>query len=433
MYKETKLSYDFTKYMQNLRRKIYSKLRQSESFFKADMVYIVKSGSWLSLSQGIAMIAGFSISIAFANLFPKESFGTYKFIISMVAILGVFSFTGLNTSIIQSAARGFGGALRQGFRINLKWSLGMVLGGLGLSTYYYLNGNTLLAFSFLLAGLLSPLTTSASLHSAYLMGKKDFKRSTFYGIVRNIIPTIALILTLVISPVLPIIITVYFVIGVLVPLFLYYKTLRAYKHENKKEDPALVSYSGHLSAMDVIGNFAHYLDKILIFHYLGAAPLAIYAFATAPVEQLQGGKKILATLILPKISGRSFKELQESGPRKALLLTVYALGLAFLWVIFAPYFYSFFFPQYLDSVLYSQIYAFTLLAVSGTIFNETLIAHKKRKELYVHRTIVPIFQIILFLILLPLYGLMGLVVTHVIIRSFSGLLCYYFVKFPFRE
>ncbi|MDP3763169.1 MAG: oligosaccharide flippase family protein [bacterium] len=416
--------------MENWRNKAYQVLRGGESFFQTDMIYIAKGGFWLSLSQGVAMVAGFFVSIAFANLFTKESFGTYKFVLSMAGILGIFSFTGLSTSVIQSAARGFGGSLHQGFRINLKWGIGMFLGGLGLSIYYYINGNTLLAFSFLLAGLMSPLAASAGLYGAYLMGKKDFRRSTFYSTIRNIIPALVLILALLLTRSLGVIIAVYFVVGALVPLFLYRATKRAYQNENKKEDPELVSYSGHLSAMDLIGNIANYLDKILIFHYLGAAPLAIYAFAIAPVEQLQGGKKILSTLIMPKLSGRPFEELQESGPRKAILLTVYALGLALLWVIFAPYFYRFFFPQYLDSVFYSQIYSFTLLAVSGTIFNETLIAHKKKKELYLHRTIVPIVQIALFFILLPLYGLMGLIVTHVIIRSFAGLLSFYFVKHP---
>jgi len=416
--------------MEKWQNKIYQILRGSEDFFKTDMIYLTKSGSWLSLSQGIAMLAGFFISIAFANLFPKESFGTYKFILSMVAILGLFSLTGIGTAVTQAVARDNGGSLRQGFRINLKWSIGVVLGGLGFSIYYYINGNTLLAFSFLLAGLLSPLTASASLYGAYLMGKKDFRRSAFYSIIRNTVPALALILALFLTKSLGIIIVVYFVVGALVPLFLYYITKRAYQNENKKEDPEIVSYSGHLSVMSLIGNIANFLDKILIFHYLGAVPLAIYAFAIAPVEQLQGGKKILATLIMPKISQRPFEELQKSGPRKALLLTVYALGLAFLWVIFAPYFYKFFFPQYLDSVFYSQIYSFTLLAVSGTIFNETLIAHKKQRELYLHRTIVPIVQIVLFFILLPLYGLMGLVITHVIMRSFSGILGYYFVKHP---
>ena len=198
--------------MENWRNAVYRALRRSESFFKTDVIYLVKSGSWLLLSQAVAMLAGFFISIAFANLFPKESFGNYKFILSVASILGVFTLTGLNTSVIQSVVLDFGGALRQGFRTNLKWSIGVFLGGLALSIYYYINGNTVLSFSFLLAGILLPITTSASLYGAYLMGKKDFKRSTFYGIARNIVPAVALIVTLIISQSLPIIIAVYFLI-----------------------------------------------------------------------------------------------------------------------------------------------------------------------------------------------------------------------------
>mgnify|MGYP001598575244 CR=1 FL=1 len=419
--------------MQNLRDKGYQLLRWSENIFKTDMVYITKGGFWLSLSYGIAVLSGFLLSIVFANIFPKELFGTYKFILSMSGIVGIFSLTSIGTAITQAVARGNGGSLQQGFRINLKWSIGVLVSGTALSIYYYINGNLLLSFSFLLAGVLSPLTTSAGLYGAYLLGKKDFRRSSFYGMIRNVISASALIVALFLTKSLLVVIIIYFLSGALVSLFLYRATMRAYRNENKMEDPGLTTYSGHLSAMDIIGSFASYLDKILIFHYLGAAPLAIYAFAIAPVEQLQGGKKILSTLIMPKMSGRSFEELQKSGPRKALLLTLYALVLAGLWVVLAPYFYKFFFPQYLDSVFYSQIYALTLLAISGTIFNETMIAHKKKRELYLYRTIIPIIQIALFFILLPLYGLMGLVITHVFIRSFNAVLGYYFVIHPFKS
>jgi len=419
--------------MENWQNKASRALRKSESFFRTDMIYLAKSGSWLSLGHVIAMIAGFFTSIAFANLFPKESFGTYKFILSMAAILGAFSLTGMGMAITQSVVRGFGGSLRRGFRMNLKWSSGMLLAGLGLSTYYYLNNNLLLSFSLILMGILSPLTLSTNLYSAYLLGKKDFRRSSFYGVIHNVTPALVIILALYFSGSLPVIIIAYFFSTALVSLFLYHATQHAYKHENKEEDPELTSYSGHLSVMEIIGKMASFLDKILIFHYLGAAPLAIYAFAIAPVEQLQGGKKILSTLIFPKVSERPFEELQKSTPRKALLLAVYALLLALVYVLLAPYFYKLFFPQYLDSVFYSQIYSLTLLAVAGTMFNETLIAHKKKKELYIHRTIVPIVQIALFFILLPLYGLMGLIVTHVIIRSFSTTLGYYFVTHPIKN
>jgi O-antigen/teichoic acid export membrane protein len=419
--------------MQNWRNKVYGTLRWSEKYAQADMVYLAKGGFWLLFGQGVAMLAGFCLSLAFANLFPKESFGTYKFILSMAGIVGVFSLSGMGTAITQAVTRGFDNSLRQGFRISLKWSIVMFLAGLGLGAYYYLNDNKLLSYSFLLVGALSPITTSTNLYGAYLLGKKDFRRISLYGMIQNITPAIILILALFFSPNLPAIITVYFIIGAIVPSILYYKIMRIYRDGNGKEDPGLISYVGHLSTMEVIGKIIHYLDKILIFHFLGAVPLAIYAFAIAPVEQLQGGKKILSTLILPKLSERPFEELQKSTPRKALLLTVYAIGLAGLYVLFAPYFYKLFFPQYLDSVLYSQIYSLTLLAVSGTMFNETLLAHKKKKELYLHRTIIPVVQIVLFFILLPLFGLMGLIVTHVIVRSLSGILSYYLVMHPFKS
>lgn len=423
---------NLTSMLRFIKRLSYPWFRKSEGYLKTDVVYLAHGGFWLVIGQGVAMASGLLLSLAFAHFLPKEAFGTYKFVLSGVAILGVFSLTGFNTSVIQSVAKGFGGALKQGFRLNLYWSAAVFVGGLALGIYYFIQGNNLLSYSFILAGIFSPISTSAALYAAFLLGKKDFKRSSFYGMVRNAAPTIVLILAILISQSLPIIITIYFVIGALVPLLLYWWTVRVYKNENKNEDPDLISYTGHLSVMDIIGNVARNLDKILIFHYLGAVPLALYAFAIAPVEQLQGGKKILSTLVLPKVSERSFEELQKSAGQKTLLLTVYALALAGAYALIAPYFYKYLFPQYLDSVLYSQIYSLTLLAISGTIFNEVLVAHKKKKELYAHRTIVPLVQIGLFVVLLPTFGLMGLIVSHVIIRSFSALLGFYFLRHPFK-
>src|SRR5688572_8295878 len=118
-----------------LRSYIYNFLRKSESFMKTDMVYLTKGGFWLSLGQLAAMATGLISSILFANLFPKEAFGSYKFILSMVAMMSVFTLTGMFTAVTQAVAKGFNNALRQGFRINLKWSLGLMLSGLVLSIY----------------------------------------------------------------------------------------------------------------------------------------------------------------------------------------------------------------------------------------------------------------------------------------------------------
>lgn len=412
---------------------LVSLLRFSEKYTKTDMVYLAKGGSWLSFGQGINIVIGFLISIAFANLFPKESFGTYKFILSAVGIISVFSFIDMGTAINQAVARGFGNSLKRGFRMNLKWSFGVFLAGSVLSFYYYIHGNTILSFAFLMAGIFTPLTASASLYGAYLLGKKDFKRSTLYGIIRNVVPAAALILTLFLTQSLIIIIGIYFLSAALVSLLLYYVTRRAYIGENGKEDPEILSYAGHLGVMGVIGQVAGNIDKILVFHYLGAAPLAIYAFAVAPVEQLQGGKKILNALILSRLSERPFKDLQRSAPRRIGMLALYALVLIGIYVPFIPYFYQFFYPQYLDSVFYSQIYSLTLFGIIGSVLESNLVAHKKKRELYLERTVLPIVTIVLYFILLPSFGLMGLVITQVSMRFVSGLFIYYLVRCPLRN
>lgn len=416
-----------------LRTKSSQFLRWSETFFKVDMMYLAKGGSWMSLGQVINIVLGFLMSLAFANLFPKESFGTYKFVLSAVALIGVFSFLDMGIAVTQAVARGFGNSLRQGFRIFLKWSFGVSVAGLVLSGYYYLNGNILLSFSFLIAGILTPLSASASLYGAYLMGKKDFRRSTLYGIIRNVVPAAALILTLLLTQNLVVIIAVYFLSATLISLFLYYATLSAYRGENEKKDPELMNYAGHLGVMGIIGQVADNLDKILVFHYLGAVPLAIYAFATAPVEQLQSGKKILNALILTKLSERPFEELQKSALRKVWMLSLYALILIGIYVPLVPYFYQIFYPQYLDSVFYSQIYSLTLFGIIGSVLESHLLAHKKKRELYVSRTINPVVKIVLCFILIPLFGLMGLIMTQIIVRILSFLLSYYFVKYPFQS
>jgi len=64
--------------IKKLKDKIYRLLRRSEKYFKTDMVYLAHGGFWLTLGQIISSAASFLLAIAFANLLPKETYGTYK-------------------------------------------------------------------------------------------------------------------------------------------------------------------------------------------------------------------------------------------------------------------------------------------------------------------------------------------------------------------
>src|SRR3989344_575296 len=122
-----------------LAKKATPLLRWMEKYTKTDMLYLAKGGFWLMLGQGILMVSGLILSVAFANLLPKDVYGTYQFIMSMASVISAFTLSGLNTSIMRAVAGGSEGALRTGVRTQLLWSTGMVVAGAALAAYYYVN------------------------------------------------------------------------------------------------------------------------------------------------------------------------------------------------------------------------------------------------------------------------------------------------------
>lgn len=90
--------------------------------------------------------------------------------------------------------------------------------------------------------------------------------------------------------------------------------------------------------------------------------------------------------------------------------------------ITAPYIYTVFFPQYTESIFYSQIFALTLLFFPQKFIGTVFQAHAHTKALYISSTIVPIVRIILMLALIPPFGIMGALVAEICARAFNLLL-----------
>ncbi len=132
--------------MNNLRVKTYKILRKSEKFFKIDMVYLAKGGFWITSGQSINTILSLVLIVAFANLLPKETYGTYKYILSLAGVLNIFTLTGMNSAVARAVAVGSEGALKASVKYQLKWNLLMlvafwILGGSGVRAVFpVLNG-----------------------------------------------------------------------------------------------------------------------------------------------------------------------------------------------------------------------------------------------------------------------------------------------------
>ncbi|OHB24575.1 MAG: hypothetical protein A2542_03190 [Parcubacteria group bacterium RIFOXYD2_FULL_52_8] len=385
---------------------ITSLLKKTERYTKTDMLYVAEGGFWLTLGRVVATISSLLMTVILANMVTPTVLGNYKFVASLGAIFVGFSLTGMTTAITQAVARGYEAVYPRGFAIHLQWGTIALLLAVGTSGYYFFQGNVDLALAVLIVGLCIPLTQAASLYSPFFIGRKDFKSQTWYDSVFAVVPVVVTLLSLFWSTSLVSIVGFYFLSNCLTVYAIYLHSLRHFP-PNDRMDGSALGYGKHLSLMNILGGISFQLDRVLIFHYLGAAELAVYAIAQAGPQQLRYLSKVLSTIVLPKFSLRSPDELKESVPRKAWIVFLGALPLALAYILLAPLLYHLFFPQYEASVIYSQVFALVILFFPSMLFQQSLLAQKQQRQLYITQVSVPLIKIILLAILTPLYGMWG--------------------------
>jgi len=399
-------------------------LRWSERYTKTDMVYLTSGGFWLGLSQAAQMVFGLILLVAFANLLPKESFGTYQFIISAAAILSLFTLTGLGVAVMRAAAQGNAGALRYALRVQIPWSIGIVLASGAASAYYYLQGNTTLGLSFLIIGAFQPFISGFGLYREYLLGKRAFREQSIREIGRRAIPLITLLSVLLATDQIIIIIFTYFASHTFSLALAYYLTVRAHP-ANPVPDPTLTSYGKHVSVMAMAAKIAEHMDKILIWNFLGAAPVAAYVLAQIPISHVRGGTQLIHTLVYPKFTQKTLSELSESVPTKMRQYFLFVTAITITYILAAPWLFETLFPAYSESVLYSQLLALALLLLPRSLIVQVFSAHAMKRELYTLTASIPFVRIVLLLVLLPLYGVMGVIVAFLISELVAAILQQY--------
>ncbi|MGH7141080.1 MAG: oligosaccharide flippase family protein [Minisyncoccia bacterium] len=402
------------------REKLVTLLRRTERYTKTDMVYLFSGWSWSLVGQFASSLCSFALAVVVGHFFPKDAYGDYKYIIAAVALISTFSLAGLGTAVFQSIASGFDGALYEGFWLNLRWSVLVFLGAFVVASYYFFLDNPMLAFGILIGGCLSPVLASANLSGAYLNAKKDFRRANLYfSVIETALATGALIATIFITKNPLALAAVYFAANTIATLFLYWHIVRRYRPDPQKTDPEMLSYGKHLSVISILAGLAGNLDQILLFHFVGPIKLAIYNFAIAIPDQTKGPLKALDKMIQAQFANRPDDEIRRGMASKTLILTIFCIAMVALYIAVAPFVYKIFFPNYTDSVMYSQIYALSYLTVIFTPAGSYLTAKKKVREQYMGSISMSILWIFALTIGVYFWGVLGLVVALTLTR-FAG-------------
>ncbi len=403
-----------------MKQAVKYQLSRLSKALKVDISYVAKNTFWLNASSVISSIFTLILGVAMANILSQETFGNYRYVLALTAIISAFCLSGLNLAVVRDVAKGVTGLVREGFYIQLKWGVFPFIISLVLCAYYLFRGNQDLGFSILLIGIFIPILSSTHIYSSFLEGKRDYRRVGLYTIITTVIYTGSLFFVINHSSYLPLIILTYFASQAACSSF-FYRTTSRRDVGTPEHTAATFSLGKHLSAMNVLSAVAGQLDKLLIFQHLGAAQLAIYAVSQIPVANIRAVFKQMAQVSYPKYSSKSIVEIHASIYHKMTLFSIPIAIVVVAYIVMAQYIFNLFFPKYIEAVLYSQITILSLLFFQKKLIAYAILAVAEKRDMYVMSIWSSVFKVALLVIFLPLYGIWGAIYAE-IIAQISGLI-----------
>jgi len=390
--------------MLSMKKKISAFLHWSERYTKTDMHYASKGIFWILLGKGVLALISLATMTAFAHWLPKETYGTYQFIVSLLGIAGIFTLSGMSTTLVRSIAQNKEGTLLAAVKEKIKWgSLGS-LGLLLVALWYFFHHNLVLAGGFAIATIFVPFRETFAITPIFWNGRKRFDLEGLYRVLPSLLTLFILIPVIYftdnVSWILLTTLGSYFLFD---GLFLL-RTIR--KTTNDDVDKEAIAFGKTMTAMDVIVRIAGNIDKIILWKFLGPVQVAIYSFAQFPMKAL-GGALPINSLALPKLGEKNIKDIKQGLLRKFLYLFFLSVPLTISIILVAPFVYKTFFPQYAESVIYFQAFTLLLLLTPFDLLGAALISDLRKKELFVVRVGSSILRIILFFTLTPFFGIWG--------------------------
>ena len=171
---------------ENLRGWPVRAMRWSQKYLKTDMTYLASGGFWLILSQVISSLSALALAVAFANLVSPETYGTYKYLLSLAGLMSLFSLPGINTALLRATAQGQESTIHAVTRSRILYAcLGSMVALIG-SIYYFANANTLLAVALLIIATTLPLFDTFTSYLFYFVGKRRFDlRTKYYALTQS--------------------------------------------------------------------------------------------------------------------------------------------------------------------------------------------------------------------------------------------------------
>ncbi len=387
------------------------------------MLYLAKGGFWVGFAQTMNGLLSLVLVIAFANLLPKETYGIYRYILSIAAMLNIFTLSGMNSAVSRTVAKGGEGVLRPAVIYQLKWNLLMLIASWVLGTYYFIHDDMTLSFSFFILGAFVPCTLAFNTYSSYLDGKKQFKMAYSLSVFATFIYSMGMLLTLFVTDEVVLMVAVYAIATFIPSLLFYIYTLRKFKPSAVGDITDTLRYGRELTFLRFTDPIVSQIDKVVLAHFWGPAQLAVYSLALAVPNRATLFIKSWVAIGFPKFAEKTFAEINQVFWRRLLQGALVGSAITLVYVFVSPYLFTYVLPQYIDSIFYSQLLSLNFILAIPNRYISLLFTSQRLSYVLLKRTIIQgVITVILYVTLGMWGGLLGLVIANLSITVIGFLL-----------
>jgi O-antigen/teichoic acid export membrane protein len=207
-----------------------------------------------------------------------------------------------------------------------------------------------------------------------------------------------------------------------------FKYVFSKNNSNSEKEAGTIRFGYHITLSNVIPVLSQYIDRIIIFQFIGPVQLAVYNFAIAIPDQIKSYFKNMQSIATPLLSTSTSKNLSREVIKKTVIVFCIIIFASVTYMLVAPTLFSILFPQYAASVLYSQVYSLTILAASAILPILAIQAKRMSTLLYQYNTARSIIQIASLVIFGYFFGLWGIIIARIVNEILSVLLILILVK-----
>lgn len=338
-------------------------------------------------SSGISFIGVLILS----HVLSQDEFGTYRFALSWIPLMGLFTIVGSHTTINRYTGANIYAYMRYIYKKRIQVGLWGSLFFTVIAVSNYLLGSVYLSYMFLALAFHTIFPATLDIFFGYYYAHARYRQLFVVQSIAALVPiSVSVYVSYVFgSPLLTLISLTLSTICVYLVFWLQIYLQESNRGKIRKltskdvEDTAKEPY--HITLSSTLEMSSAVVDKIIVYYLLGSTTFAIYTFVVIFIDQFRW--------ILQNLGKVLFKNLTEkSTPDKKKYLrviytdtTMWIILLIFGWAFVSPIIFTYVFPLYKDVHILSLIYALGLINILSYIKTISLWESGFHKDAYINQ------------------------------------------------